>query len=107
MLIVFGTAVVSVLVEAFAPRAWRYVVQLVVSIGGLLAAFVAVVVAAKGDKGSTASGSIVVDGPTLFLQGTLVLLSILAVLTMGERYLGGPQGDAFTPQGAAIPGSGH
>ncbi|MFL6101411.1 MAG: NADH-quinone oxidoreductase subunit NuoN [Actinomycetales bacterium] len=107
MLIVFGTAVVSVLVEAFAPRAWRYLVQLVVSIGGLLAAFVAVVVAAKGVKGSTASGSIVVDGPTLFLQGTLVLLSILAVLTMGERYLGGPQGDAFTPQGAAIPGSGH
>jgi NADH-quinone oxidoreductase subunit N len=105
MLIVFGAAIVSVLVEAFAPRAWRYLVQLVVSIGGLLAAFVAVVVAAKGDKGSTASGTIVVDGPTLFLQGTLVLLSILAVLTMGERYLGGPQGDAFTPQGAAIPGS--
>ena len=105
MLIVFGAAVVSVLVEAFAPRAVRYVAQLVVSIGGLLAALVAVVVAANGDKGSTASGSIVVDGPTLFLQGTLVVLSILAVLTMGERYLGGPQGDAFTPQGAAIPGS--
>jgi NADH-quinone oxidoreductase subunit N len=105
MLIVFGAALVGVLVEAFAPRAWRYVLQLVVSIGGLLAAFVAVVIAADGHKGSTASGSIVVDGPTMFLQGTLLLLSILAVLTMGERYLGGPQGDAFTPQGSTVPGS--
>ena len=106
MLIVFGAAVLGVLVEAFAPRAWRYGLQLVVTIGGLLAAFVALVIAANGDKkGSTASGSIVIDGPTMFLQGTLLLLSILAVLTMGERYLGGPQGDAFTPQGATVPGS--
>src|SRR5207253_1789371 len=31
--------------------------------------------------------------------------SILGVLTMAERFLGGPAGDAFTPQGATIPGS--
>jgi NADH-quinone oxidoreductase subunit N len=107
MLIVFGTAMVSVLVEAFAPRGMRYAIQLVVSIGGLIAAFVAVVKAANGHKGSTASGSIVVDGPTLFLQGTLIILSILAVLTMAERYSEGPSGDSFTPQGASIPGSPH
>ena len=53
MLIVFGAAMVGVLVEAFAPRARRYAVQLVVSIGGLLAAFVAVLVAPPtGTKGA-------------------------------------------------------
>ena len=105
ILIVFGAAMVCVLVEAFAPRGLRYVLQLVLSIAGLFAAFVAVVSAANGKKGSTASGSIVVDGPTLFLQGAILLLSILAVLTMAERFSGGPESDAFTPQGAAIPGS--
>ncbi len=61
--------------------------------------------AANGTKGSTASGAIVVDGPTLFLQGAILLLSVLGVLTMAERFSGGPESDAFTPQGAAIPGS--
>jgi NADH-quinone oxidoreductase subunit N len=105
MLIVFGAAMVGVLVEAFAPRRARYAAQIAVSILGLLAAFVAVVRAANGTKASTASGSIVIDGPTLFLQGSLILLTILAVLTMGERFSGGPSGDSFTPQGATIPGS--
>jgi NADH-quinone oxidoreductase subunit N len=107
MLIVFGVALLSVLVEAFAPRRVRYPVQVTISILGLLAAFVAVVKAANGHKGSTAAGSIVVDGPTLFLQGTLLLLSVLGVLTMAERFLGGPGGDAFAAQGATIPGSAH
>jgi NADH-quinone oxidoreductase subunit N len=105
MLIVFGAALVGVLVEAFVPRRFRYVAQVGVSVVGLLAAFVAVVRAANGTKASTASGSIVVDGPTLFLQGTLILLSILALLTFAERFSEGPGGDAFTPEGAAIPGS--
>jgi NADH-quinone oxidoreductase subunit N len=107
MLIVFGVALVSVLVEAFAPRRLRYPIQVAISIVGLLAAFVAVVKAANGHKAATASGSIVVDGPTLFLQGTLLLLSVLGVLTMAERFLGGPGGDAFAAQGATIPGSAH
>ena len=40
MLIVFGGAIVGVLVEAFVPRARRRVVQLVVSLATLVAAFV-------------------------------------------------------------------
>jgi NADH-quinone oxidoreductase subunit N len=47
---------------------------------------------------------VVIDGPALFLQGTVLVLSVLGVLTMAERFDGvGP--DAFTPQGAATPGS--
>ena len=44
MLIVFGVAVAGVLVEAFLPRRTRYAAQLALALGGLVAAFVAVVV---------------------------------------------------------------
>lgn len=103
MLIVFGVAVVGVLVEAFAPRASRYGVQLTLSLAGLIAAFVAVVGIA-GTRHVAAEGSVAIDGTTLFLQGTILLLSITAVLAVGERALD-PAGDAFAAQASAIPGS--
>ncbi len=93
MLIVFGVAVVAVLVEAFSPRRFRYGIQLVLALGGLVAAFVAVVAVAiaesqDGRLGQFAiSGAVVVDRPTLFLQGLLVLIAIPAVAFMGERRL--------------------
>jgi NADH-quinone oxidoreductase subunit N len=107
MLIVFGTAMVSVLVEAFVPRRARYYVQVFVTLAGLLVAFGAVAVVSGWTKRSTASGSIVIDGPTLFLQGTILVLSMLSVLTMAERFTVGPSGDAFTPQASSVPGSPH
>src|SRR6476646_8967981 len=104
MLVVFGVALVGVLVEAFAPRSRRYAVQVTLSVAGLVGALVALVVAARGNTGSTLEGAVVVDGPALFLQGTLLVLSILGVLTMAERF-DGTGADAFTPMGAAVPGS--
>ncbi|RPA12532.1 NADH-quinone oxidoreductase subunit NuoN [Gordonia sp. OPL2] len=93
MLIVFGVAVVAVLVEAFAPRRIRYPIQLVLSVGGLLAAFVALIAVAVaetrngGDGQFAMSGAVVVDRPTLFLQGLLLLVAIISVAFMGERRL--------------------
>jgi NADH-quinone oxidoreductase subunit N len=104
MLIVFGVALVGVLVEAFAPRSRRYAVQVTLSVAGLVGALVALVLAARSNTGSTLEGAVVVDGPALFLQGTLLVLSVLGVLTMAERF-DGPGADAFTPMGAAVPGS--
>ncbi|MGZ6747617.1 MAG: NADH-quinone oxidoreductase subunit NuoN [Nocardioides sp.] len=104
MLVVFGVALVGVLVEAFAPRSRRYAVQVTLSLAGLVGALVALVVAARGNTGSTLEGAVVVDGPALFLQGTLLVLSVLGVLTMAERF-DGTGADAFTPMGAAVPGS--
>jgi NADH-quinone oxidoreductase subunit N len=108
MLIVFGAAVVGVLAEAFAPRRSRFSIQVVITLVGLVAALAAVVALAVGDHhGVTAgvgdTGSVVVDGPALFLQGTILVLAVLAVLTMADRSVdpGGP----FTPQAAAVPGS--
>ena len=114
MLIVFGAAVVGVLIEAFVPSRRRYPAQLTLSLGALVAAFVAVVVLAKHMNGPgriTVLGAIAVDRPALFLQGTLLLVSIFAVMLISERSVatgpgGGDNGlDAFTPQASAIPGS--
>lgn len=112
MLIVFGAAIVAVLVEAFAPRASRFSIQVGVALVGLIAALGAVgKLIVDGTRVETAgipaadgtlAGSIVIDGPAIFLQGTILALSILAVLTMTER---STDGGAFTPQASAVPGS--
>lgn len=117
MLIVFGVAVLGVLVEAFLPRAARYPVQLVLAVGGQLAALVAVVtqwVDLGSSLGQTAvMGAVALDKPALFLQGTLLLIGILGTLLIAERRIAsevdadaGAGGlDAFTPQASAAPGS--
>ena len=104
MLIIFGAALIGVLVEAFAPRTARFALQVGLSLVALVAALATVVLVSRNHQGSTLEGAVVIDGPALFLQGTVLVLSILGVLTMAERFDGaGP--DAFTPQGAAVPGS--
>jgi NADH-quinone oxidoreductase subunit N len=102
ILIVLGAAVAGVLVEAFAPRAQRYAVQLVLALAGLVAAFAAVVLLA-GTAQITAQGAVVVDGPTLFLQGTVLLLAMLSVGLISDRVT--EPGGAFAPQASALPGS--
>jgi NADH-quinone oxidoreductase subunit N len=103
MLVVFGVAVVSVLVEAFAPRQLRYRIQVPVTLLGLLVAL-GLVVWLAGTESVDAGGSVSVDGPTLFLQGTVLILSIVSVLLIAERGLD-ESGDAFAPQASSIPGS--
>jgi NADH-quinone oxidoreductase subunit N len=101
--IVSVAAVVGVLVDAFAPRAARWNAQLVVALAGLVGSFVAVCSLAH-TREITAAGAIVVDGPALFLQGTIALIAIASVLLVADR---SPElgGGAFVAQAAAIPGS--
>ena len=91
MLILFGAATVGVLVEAFAGRGRRYPVQLGLSLVSLVAALVMVVRVAH-TRELTAGGAVAVDGPALFLEGTLAVLGIVALLLVAERSLepGGP-----------------
>ncbi|KIF03111.1 NADH:ubiquinone oxidoreductase subunit N [Streptomyces sp. RSD-27] len=113
-LIVVGAAVLGVLVEAFVPRRSRYLLQVFLSVAALAAAFAAVVGLAAGGYGNTkahiaAMGAIAVDGPALFLQGTILLASIVAVFTFAERRLDpeahGNRVDSFAAQAASVPGS--
>ncbi|MFE0578406.1 NADH-quinone oxidoreductase subunit NuoN [Streptomyces sp. NPDC058874] len=113
-LIVVGAAVVGILVEAFVPRRSRYYVQVFLTLAALASAFAAVVGLAAGGYGSTkahiaAMGAIAVDGPALFLQGTILLASVVAVFTFAERRLDpaahGNRVDSFAAQAASVPGS--
>ncbi|MGW7249548.1 NADH-quinone oxidoreductase subunit NuoN [Streptomyces decoyicus] len=112
-LIVLGAAVLGVLVEAFVPRRNRYYSQLLLTLVALAAAFAAVIGLAAGGFGSSkahiaAMGAIAVDGPALFLQGTILLVSVIAVFTFAERRLDpaahGKHVDSFAAQAAAVPG---
>jgi NADH-quinone oxidoreductase subunit N len=102
MLIVFGVAVLGVLVEAFLPRPARYPVQVALALLGLIGALVAVVLLA-GTEEVVAAGSVAVDGPTLFLQGTVLVLAIASLLLIAERNI--ESAGAFAAQSATIPGS--
>ncbi|MGW6570971.1 NADH-quinone oxidoreductase subunit NuoN [Streptomyces sp. NPDC054945] len=113
-LIVVGAAVLGILVEAFVPRKARYHVQVFLAVAALASAFAAVVGLAAGGYGSgkahiAAMGAIAVDGPALFLQGTILLASIVAVFTFAERRLDpaahGNRVDSFAAQAASVPGS--
>ena len=134
MLIVFGVAVAGVLVEAFLSRRFRYGAQVVLAIGGLIAAFVAVAVLGANGRASGQTAvvnSLAIDRPALVLQGTVLLVAIMAVIFIAERRItkiaagpgaatavvddgvDGAEGsrvaenapglDSFTPQASAIP----
>ncbi len=113
LLIVFGVALVGVLVEAFAPRRLRYPIQSVLTPGGIVAALVAVVLVARDvsshhggvSLGSLeAVGAIAVDGPSLFLWGILLVFGLISALLFAERRLEGGL-TAFAGQAAALPGT--
>ncbi|BCB81057.1 NADH-quinone oxidoreductase subunit NuoN [Phytohabitans flavus] len=102
MLILFGVACLGVFFEAVLPRAARRSTQLVLALLGLVAAFV-VVVLESDTRILTAGGAVAIDGPTLFLQGSIILLGLMALLLVGDRSL--EQGGAFVAQAAITVGS--
>ena len=103
LLIVLGGGVLSVLVEAFVSRPHRRMVQLWLVAVVLLAAFV-VVVRLAGTNELAAEGTIAVDGPGLFMMGSILLIAMVSALLIAERMID-PAGDAFAPSAAALPGS--
>lgn len=110
IIIVMVAAVVGVLVEALAPKGARRAIEIVLAFVALIASF-SVIVYLWNDMGSSdgsfavSGGSVVIDRMTLFVQGTLVLLSILAFALMAERTAA--REDAFAPQASAVPGSAY
>ena len=113
LLIIAGVATVGVLVEAFAPRQLRYLIQSVLAVTGVVAALVLTVIvgmnldvlgggAARGKI--AAAGAVAVDGPSVFLWGTLLVLGLISVMLFAERRLEGGV-LSFAGQAAALPGT--
>lgn len=102
LLTVFGAAVIGVLIEAFAPRRVRHPVQVALALLALLAALVQVMLLA-GTEVVGAVGAVVIDGPALFLQGTILVMSIISIAFFAERRLESG-GDAFAPSASTLPG---
>ncbi len=104
ILIVLGAATVGVLVEAFVPASRRRLTQVVVGVLGLALALVAVLSLAGDRSRLVVEGAVAVDGPALFLQGTLCVLGILGLLLLSEDSLDSSGGDIVS-KASSRPGS--
>lgn len=106
LLLVLGVAVVGVLVEAFVGRNARYYVQVPLAFLGLAGGFGWTIALAWRDNPHhvAAEGALGVDGPTLFIQGTILLLALVSLLLIAERG-DGRAGGHFAAQASALPGS--
>ena len=91
ILIVLGAACLGVLIEALAPRAYRFHTQVGLAIVAVIASLIAVI-SIRGTSTTTVSNALAIDGTSLFLQGTILVLSLMSVLLFAERSLetGGP-----------------
>lgn len=102
ILIVLGAACLGVLVEAVVPRERRFVSQLSLTLLALIAALVDVFLL-HGKSLTTAAGAIAIDGVSLFIQGTVLILAVLSVMLVGER--GIDSGSAIVASAAVVVGS--
>lgn len=104
LLIVLGAACVGILVEAIAPRRLRYPIQVPLTLATLAAGLIAVIanIGTNAPVFTTEDGSrvdaVVVDGPGLFLSGTILVLGIVATLLIAERRVAA--GGAFVAHAA-------
>ncbi|MDO5739607.1 MAG: NADH-quinone oxidoreductase subunit NuoN [Ornithinimicrobium sp.] len=104
LIIVYVGGLLGVLAEGFIGRTARYAVQLPLAVATLVLAFVAITVLGPKHQTLTAADAVAIDGPALILQALIVLLALMGLLVMAERF-GGQHADAFTQAGAATPGS--
>jgi NADH-quinone oxidoreductase subunit N len=99
VLIVFGAAIAGVLVEAFLPPRVRRTVQPVIAAAGFIAALVAVVLL-HSKRALLASGAVAIDGPALFLEGTILTLALASVLLVAETRI-----PSIVARAAVVPGT--
>ncbi len=91
--IVLGAALVGVVVEAVVPRRERFNTQVGVCLLGLAGSIVAVVLArnhttttpSPSGNNTPFAGSLAIDKTGLFIQGTILVLALMATLLMAER----------------------
>ncbi|WP_440100406.1 NADH-quinone oxidoreductase subunit NuoN [Streptosporangium sp. H16] len=100
MLLVFGAAIIGVLIEAFAPRYLRKSIHMPLTLLALAGAFLMTVLNAVNGlpDAPAAMGSVAVDGPSLFIWGIILVLALVSTLLINDE-------EQFVAQAAAVPGS--
>ncbi|MDR0837791.1 MAG: NADH-quinone oxidoreductase subunit NuoN [Propionibacteriaceae bacterium] len=103
---VFAGALLGLLVEALAPRVYRFEAQTCLSGATLVVALIFAIrtFLSSNSRKTAVLGSVTVDGPTLGIWMLLLGFAIGAVVLMAERRAHG-QTSAFTAQAATTPGS--
>ncbi|MGI8667728.1 MAG: NADH-quinone oxidoreductase subunit NuoN [Jatrophihabitans sp.] len=102
ILIVLAAACLGIVVEAVVPRPQRFNVQVGLTLLTLAVALVDVIVL-RGTSVVTASNALSIDGVSLFIQGTILVLAGLSVLLMAERAV--EPGSAIVASAAVVVGS--
>ena len=98
MLVLLGGALIGVLVEAFVSKAFRPIVQLILTLGTLFISLIQVW-SIRGDQSLTAAmGSIVFDGAAALLQASILIIAIISVFLIADT-------QQFAALPAALPGS--
>jgi NADH-quinone oxidoreductase subunit N len=106
ILIILGAACLGVLIEAFLPRHQRWPAQVsltLLAIAGSGVALATYITDAPAQGEITLANTIAVDRPALFLWGTLLALSVGAVLLIADRSV--EPGGALVAQAAIRPGT--
>lgn len=98
MLIIFAGALIGVLVEAFMGKTHRAAVQLTITIGVLLLALQQLWQIRDQSSTTAAVNSVTIDSAGIFIQATVVVLALIAVLLVADQ-------DNFVSQASAVPGS--
>ena len=98
MLVIFAAAIIGVIVEAFVSAKLRGPLQLAIALGATILSF-SQVLSLRGTQTATAAmDSVIIDGPVLFMQGTILVFAFLGLLLIADL-------EQFAPQASAIPGS--
>ena len=97
-LIIFIAGVIAVIVEAFVSAKLRPSLQLALSIGAVILSFAQVIRLRGTETVTAANNSVIIDGPVLFMQGTILVFALLGLFLIADF-------EQFAAQASAIPGS--
>jgi NADH-quinone oxidoreductase subunit N len=98
ILIILGGALIGVLIEAFVGKTRRPIIQLGVAAASLVLALTQVIQIRGLTSTTAAMGSVVIDGPGLLFQGSILVIAIISLFLIADQ-------DNFTSSAAALPGS--
>jgi NADH-quinone oxidoreductase subunit N len=105
VLLVLVAAILGILIEAVVPKAHRFFAQVFLTVASTVVAGAFLVANWRaGLGGPVAMGSMMLDGPTYFIWGSLLVMGLAAILVFAERQLNGGV-STFAASVATVPGS--